>query len=258
MKNVIFFIFFSIFFTACTHHTPYTNRSQLMLVSEDEEIAMGEKSYKEFLQKAKISKDIKDTKRIEAIVKRIAKVANIPQYKWAVHLIEDPQVNAWCMPGGKMVVYTGILKVAQNDDQLATVISHEIAHALARHGAERISQAEMSALIRQIGLIAVATKAPQYAGTFDMAYGYTTALGVMLPYSRTHEYEADEIGLYLMDKAGYNIDEAVKFWKNMKKVSAGKAPPEFVSTHPSDEHRIERIEEIIKKIKARKKKNHAK
>ncbi|NPA65745.1 MAG: M48 family metallopeptidase [Epsilonproteobacteria bacterium] len=257
MKKLMLFILVTLFFTACTHQTPYTHRSQLMLVSEDEEIAMGEKAYREFLQKAKISKDVKNTKRVEAIVKRIAKAANKPNYKWEVHLIDDPQVNAWCMPGGKIVVYTGILKVAQNDDQLATVISHEVAHALARHGAERISQAEVSTLIRQIGLIAVATKAPQYTRTFDMAYGYTTTLGVMLPYSRTHEYEADEIGIYLMDKAGYDIHEAIKFWENMKKVSAGKAPPEFVSTHPSDEHRIERIKEIIKKLESRKK-NYAK
>ncbi len=253
MKNFFFLFFFLFAFIGCSNHTPYTDRTQLMLISENEEIAMGEKSYKEFLQKAKISKDIKNTKRVEAIVKRIAKAANKPNYKWEVHLIDDPQVNAWCMPGGKIVVYTGILKVAQNDDQLATVISHEVAHALARHGAERISQAEVSSFIRQIGLIAVAAKAPQYMRTFDMAYGYTTTLGVMLPYSRTHEYEADEIGIYLMDKAGYNIDEAVKFWENMKKASKGKAPVEFISTHPSDEHRIERIKEIIKKIKAKKK-----
>jgi predicted Zn-dependent protease len=253
MRFIIAFIL-SMIFLGCSSSTPYTNRSQLMLISEDQEIQMGEKGYREFLQKAKISTDKEQTKRVERIMARIAKAANKPDYKWEIHLVEDKQVNAWCMPGGKMVVYTGLLPLAKNDDQLATVISHEVAHALARHGAERLSQQQMVGLVQQLGAIAVATKAPSYTGAFNTAYGYAATLGVMLPYSREHEYEADEIGLYLMHKAGYNIDEAIAFWENMKQLKKGEAPPEFLSTHPNDQHRIERLKQIIHKIKSQEKK----
>jgi predicted Zn-dependent protease len=250
----IFAVLLSLFLVGCSSKTPYTNRSQLMLISENEEMQMGEKGYKEFLQKAKISTNEEQTKRIERIMARIAKAANKPEYKWEIHLVEDKQVNAWCMPGGKMVVYTGILPLAKNDDQLATVISHEVAHALARHGAERLSQQQMLGIAQQLGSIAVATKAPNYTGAFNTAYGYAATLGVMLPYSREHEYEADEIGLYLMHKAGYNIDESIKFWENMRQLKKGEAPPEFLSTHPNDEHRIEKLKQIIRKIKSQEKK----
>ena len=124
-------------------------------------------------------------------------------------------MNAFCLPGGKVVVYTGILKAAKNDDQLATVISHEVAHALARHGAERMSSAKVQQGIQILGNIVLATTAPDYTNTFNQAYGIGSNLGVMLPYGRLQESEADEIGIYLMVKAGYNPNEAVNFWKNM-------------------------------------------
>ena len=244
----LFLILTLFLLSGCVTQTPVTNRSQLILISQDEEMKLGESSYKEFLSKAKISKDAMQTARVKAIGARIAKAANWVDFKWEFNLVEDDQVNAFCLPGGKVIVYSGILKVAENDDQLATVMSHEVSHALARHGAERMSYQQLSNLLQGVGNAVVAQNAPQYTNAFNMAYGYSAQLGVMLPYSRDHEYEADEIGIYLMHKAGYDIHEAVKFWKNMKKLKGGNSPAEFFSTHPSDTHRIERIEKIVREI----------
>lgn len=243
----LFLLLITLLFIGCTGQAPVTHREQLLLISPSQEIAMGEKGYKEFLSKAKISTNKVQTERIRRIGKRIAIAANKKDYKWEFNLIDDNQVNAFCMPGGKVVVYTGILPIAKNDDQLATVMSHEIAHALARHGAERMSQQYVTSSIQTLGNVVVGATAPEYSDAFNIAYGYGTQLGIMLPYSRSQEYEADEIGIHLMKKAGYNINEAVTFWKNMQK-SKGAAQPEFLSTHPSDEHRIQRIEAIVKKL----------
>jgi len=247
MKN-IFLVFVVLVFAGCMGKAPVTDRTQVMLISQDEELALGEKGYREFLSKAKLSTNKVQISRVRTIGNRIAKAANRPDFKWEFNLVEDKQINAFCMPGGKVVVYTGIMDIAKNDDQLATVMAHEVAHALARHGAERMSHQQISGVVKQIGSVLIGSAAPEYSGAFDMAYGYGTQLGVMLPYSRSHEHEADEIGIHLMKKAGYNVNEAVIFWKNMKKVKEGKAPPEFLSTHPSDDNRIQRISEIIKKI----------
>lgn len=236
-----------VIFTGCMGTAPVTERSQIVLISPSEEIALGESSYKEFLSKAKISKDAKQTARIKRIGNRIAKAANKKDFKWEFNLIDDKQINAFCLPGGKVVVYTGILKIAKNDDQLATVMSHEVAHALARHGAERMSHQQISNTVQTLGNILMDSTAPEYKDTFNAAYGYTTQYGVMLPYSRSHEYEADEIGIHLMKKAGYDTHEAVKFWENMKKVK-GDTPPEFLSTHPSDDNRIKKISQTVKEL----------
>lgn len=246
----LFLLLITLLFLGCTGKAPVTHRSQLLLISPSEEIALGEKSYKEFLSKAKISTDKVQTARIRRIGKRIAVAANRKDYDWEFNLVDDKQVNAFCMPGGKVVVYTGILPVAKNDDQLATVMSHEIAHALARHGAERMSQQYVTNSLQTLGNVVVGVAAPEYSDAFNVAYGYGTQLGIMLPYSRSQEYEADEIGIHLMKKAGYNINEAINFWKNMKKLK-GASQPEFLSTHPNDDNRIKRISEIVKKLNAR-------
>jgi len=246
-------IFIAFFLAGCLAQTPITHRNQVVFMSPQEEKTLGEKSYREFLAKAKISKDRYQTERIKRIGKRIAKAANRPDFKWEFNLIEDKQVNAWCMPGGKVVVYTGILPVAQNDDQLATVMSHEIAHALARHGAERMSYQQISNTIGQIGSVFVGGYAPGLSSAFNVAYSTGVNVGVMLPFSRSHETEADEIGVRLMDKAGYNIDEAIKFWENMKRLKGGSSNKnDFFSTHPSDDKRIKAITKLVQKIKAEK------
>ncbi|AXH14783.1 peptidase M48 family protein [Malaciobacter mytili LMG 24559] len=244
-KSILFLIVISIF-VGCTHKAPYTNRDQLILISQEEELALGESSYKKTLTESKVIKNTKDSNKVKQIGEKIAKVANQKDYKWEFNLIENEAKNAFCLPGGKVVVYTGILKVAKNDDQLATVISHEIAHALARHGAERVSASMLSQGIQVLGNIALSTQAPQYSKTFNIAYGLGSQYGVLMPYGRMQESEADEIGIYLMHKAGYNLNEALKFWENM---SEGKKESiEFFSTHPNSTTRIENIKNIIKKI----------
>lgn len=244
-----FTLIFLIFFIAvgCTHKTPYTNRSQMIFMSQKEELALGEKSYEKVLKEEDVIKNSKNTKLINEIGTKIAKVANKPDFNWEFNLVKNDDINAFCLPGGKVVVYTGILKIAKNEDQIATVISHEIAHALARHGAERVSSAMVQQGVQAVGNLVLQATAPEYSNIFNQAYGVGTNLAVMLPYSRLHESEADEIGIHLMAKAGYDLDEAVKFWENMNKNS--KESIEFLSTHPSNKTRINDLIKLIKKIK---------
>jgi predicted Zn-dependent protease len=165
-------------------------------------------------------------------------------YNWEFNLVEDPTVNAWAMPGGKTVVYTGLLPIAKNTDGLAVVMGHEVAHALAQHGNERMSQG----LLVQLGgvalTVALAEKPAETQNMFLAAYGLGSQVGLMLPFSRKHESEADEIGLYLMAMAGYNPEEAAPFWDRMN-AGGGERPPEFLSTHPSPERRAERLKELV-------------
>jgi len=239
--------FILIFLVGCTNKAPITNRNQFIFMSEQQEIALGKQSYKETLKKATLSSDTLQSNRIKRIGKRIAAVVNRTDYKWEFNLVENKAKNAFCLPGGKVVVYTGILEVAKNDSQLATVISHEIAHALARHGAERVSMGMVSNLIGNIGNIVLGSTHPQYVKTFNIAYGAGTQYGVMLPYGRMQESEADEIGIHLMQLSNYNIHEALNFWTNMSKNSK-QSKSSFFSTHPSSQERISNIKRIIRKI----------
>ena len=248
LKNIVLVMFSLVIIAGCMHKTPYTNRSQMIFMSQEEELALGEKSYEEALSTAKVITGTKDANRVKAIGERIAKVANRSDFTWEFNLVEDKALNAFCLPGGKVVVYTGILTAARNDDQLATVISHEIAHALARHGAERMSSATVQQGIQTLGNVVLAVGAASYQNVFNQAYGIGSQIGVMLPYGRMQESEADEIGIYLMHKAGYNMQEALKFWENM---SEGKTDTnEFLSTHPSSSTRIEDIKKVIVKVQS--------
>lgn len=231
---------------ACTHKTPITNRSQLILMSQSEELALGEKSYQDTLKKSKVITGTKDSNRVKNIGYTLARIVNRKDYKWEFNLIDNKEKNAFCLPGGKVVVYTGILKVAKNDDQLATVMSHEIAHALARHGAERVSSGMLANGVQILGNIVLGSRAPELTQSFNIAYGLGAQYGVLLPYGRMQENEADEIGIYLMHQAGYNVYEALNFWKNMNE--GGKSGNEFFSTHPSSETRIENIKRVIANI----------
>jgi predicted Zn-dependent protease len=249
LRNIVLVITALFVIVGCTQKTPYTNRSQMIFMSSKEELALGESSYKQALSKAKVLHNTYDSRRVKSIGAKIAAAANRPDFKWEFNLVEDKAMNAFCLPGGKVVVYTGILKAAKNDAQLATVMSHEVAHALARHGAERMSSAKVQQGVQLLGNIVLASTAPQYTNTFNQAYGLGTQLGVMLPYGRLQESEADEIGIYLMAKAGYNPYEALNFWKNM---SVGKkATNEFFSTHPSSSTRIQKINDVISKMQRR-------
>ncbi len=233
-------------FIGCTHKAPVTNRSQMILMSHSQEMALGEQSYKQALSKAKVIRGTRDANRIKSIGYKIAKVVNRNDYKWEFNLVKDKAKNAFCLPGGKVVVYTGILEVAKNDDQLATVIAHEIAHALARHGAERVSTGMVAQGAQVLGNILIGSKAPHLSKTFNIAYGLGAQYGVLLPYGRLQETEADEIGIYLMHEAGYNVYEALNFWQNMSE--GKKQGSEFFSTHPSSDTRIKDIKKVIAKI----------
>ena len=248
LRNMFLILLSLIIIAGCTHKTPYTNRSQMIFMSPKDELALGEKSYQEALSDSKVITETKDANRVKTIGSKIAKVANRSDFNWEFNLVQNDALNAFCLPGGKVVVYTGILKVARNDDQLATVISHEIAHALARHGAERMSSSMLQQGVQALGNVVLAVGAPEYQNIFNQTYGIGTQVGVMLPYGRMQESEADEIGIYLMNKAGYNVHESLKFWENMS--DGKKETSDFLSTHPSSTTRIKDLEKVIAKVQA--------
>ena len=238
---------FSLFFllTACAT-APYTGRSQLMLISPQEEIALGAQASREILQKEPLSDDPYYNDLVRRVGIRIARAANRPDFQWEFHVIDKPKVaNAFCLPGGKIFVYTGIFKYAETEAELATVIAHEVGHALARHGAERLSMSLLAKMGEQAALMALNIQTPEATQAFDAAYGIAANLGVLLPYSRTQEYEADHIGLILMALAGYDPHAALSFWGKMAQESKGKHALEFLSTHPLDKNRIARIKALI-------------
>ncbi|MGA9045366.1 M48 family metallopeptidase [Sulfuricurvum sp.] len=230
--------------------TPVTNRTQFMMISPDQEMALGATEAQKVVQTSKISTDKVLQERIKRIGQKIAAVSGRNDFKWEFTVIQDDTPNAFCLPGGKVFFYTGILKITENDDQIATVMGHEIAHALARHGAERMSMQTASNVGAQI--LAAALNVPsEYQNLYAQAYGITSQVGLILPYSRKFEHEADQIGLYLMWKAGYNPAQALKFWENMARLSKNsQKPPAFLSTHPADDARIREIREYIAQLPA--------
>lgn len=227
---------------ACTQ-VPFTNRSQLILVSAEEEAKLGAQAYREVLAKSPTAKSDRYVE-VRRIGERLAQAANRSDYRWEFAVIDDPmQINAFALPGGKVAVYTGILPVAQDSDGLAVVMGHEIAHVIARHGAERMSQG----LATQLGanVLGAAVGGGPQGNLLLAAYGLGAQLGVLLPYSRTQESEADHIGLVLMAQAGYDPRAATSFWERMARASGGKGPPEFLATHPSHDTREQQIQAWI-------------
>jgi len=237
-------IFVSVYFSACLSSTPYTHRKQLVLFSPQQELQMGYQAAREILSKEPVSRDPRLNAVVQRVGQRIAKAAAQPNYKWQFFVIDKDIVNAFCLPGGKVFVYKGLFRAVQNDDQLAVVLGHEVAHAIARHGAERMSMVQLGRLGEQVAERTIA--GGKYAGVIKKAYGATEGIGLVLPFSRKFEYEADEIGLYLMTKAGYDPRQAIPFWQNMMQLSQGRRkPPEFLSTHPADINRIRKIQKEI-------------
>jgi len=239
-KKLLILFFTAILFVGCAT-TPISDRKQLIFLSSEEEVAMGAESFQEILAESKLSTNQADINLLKKVGKKIAAQIDA-DYDWEFVLIEDEQVNAFCLPGGKVAVYTGILPVTKTEEGLAVVVSHEIGHAIARHGAERMSQNMIVGLgALAIGLGTGSANRDKYLA----AYGVGSTVAVMLPYSRKHEYEADYIGLILMVKAGYNPNSAISFWQRMKdsKENSTSNLEEFLSTHPTDEKRIKRLEE---------------
>ncbi len=223
--------------------TPVSNRSALILVPFSQEVSLGEKSYDEILGKEKLSTDKDLTAVVERVGLRIARVSDMPKLKWEVSLIESDQQNAFALPGGKIAVYTGLIPVCENEAGLAAVLAHEVAHVIARHGAQRMS----NDLIMDTALIgaAVGVGTSENSKLILGALGLGAYYGISLPYSRAHEAEADEIGLTYMAEAGYDPDEAERFWKRFSAKKSGAQAPEFLSTHPSDATRINKIRKLL-------------
>ncbi len=245
-----------IFLIASCASTPVTERRGLRLVPDSELASMSFQEYNKVLKSSKLSTDVTKVAMVRRVGQRIAAASeelleetgrgsDIRNYKWEFNLIEDDKtVNAWCMPGGKVAVYTGLLPIAQDENGLAVVMGHEVAHAIARHGNERMSQG-LLAQFGAIGLsLALAGSPGVTSDIFMQAYGVGAQVGFLLPYSRLHESEADRIGLVLMAKAGYDPRSAVALWQRMN-ARGGARPPEFLSTHPAPESRIRDIESLI-------------
>lgn len=245
---------------SCTKNT-FTGRKSLNIIPSNTINQLSNDEYRTFLKQNKTlssGKEVDLVRRVgndlkaatEVFYRSKGKSAELKEFAWEFNVVDDPKtVNAFCMPGGKVVVYTGILSVTKNEDALAVVMGHEIAHALAKHGNERMSQG----LIAQLGLtsldLALSQKPAATRQILMSAAGAGAQVGVMLPFSRKHESEADEIGLYLMAMAGYNPDEAAPFWQRMSG-SGGSRPPEFLSTHPDPAKRSQNLKSLVPKARS--------
>jgi len=254
MKKIIILVAFMLLFIACST-LPITGRSRVNFVSDSQVLPASFAQYKGFLSENKMSKNKEMTNQIKDIGKNISEAVDrfmrannmtseANAYKWEFNLIEDKTVNAWCMPGGKVVFYTGIMPICANENGVAAVMGHEVAHAFAKHGQERMSQGRM----QQIGGLAVALgtskKDPKTQQIWNTAFGITTGLGV-LKFSRVHEQEADRLGLVFMLMAGYDGSEAAEVWVRMSEKSNGKSQPEILSTHPSNTSRIQDLKNYL-------------
>ena len=222
---------------------PITGRSQLLLLSESAEVQMGLDAYRQVLRTAKLSTDAAATEQVQRVGRRIAEATGRADYQWEFTLIEDKQANAFCLPGGKVAVYTGILPVTRDEAGLAAVLGHEVAHAIARHGGERVSEG----LLVQVGLaatqVALSRNDPATVQQVTVLLGAGATVGLLLPWSRSQESEADHLGLIYMAKAGYHPAAARDLWMRMEEAARGRGgPPEFLSTHPSAATRIRQIE----------------
>jgi len=226
--------------------SPYTGRRQLLFSSEGSETRMGYQAFEQIKRQYKLSRDPEATALVAQVGRRVADAAQRPDYRWEFLVFEGKEANAFCLPGGKVGIFTGILKYTQDEAGMATVISHEVAHALARHAGERLSQ---STLAQAGGLgLGLALGGMGSAASTAIMQGYSlgTQLGILLPYSRAQESEADHVGLILMAKAGYDPAQALEFWKRMMaKDKKGAKLPEFMSTHPNDATRLKELEEFL-------------
>jgi predicted Zn-dependent protease len=242
---------------ACSKN-PLSGKSQFTLLPETEVQSMATQQYQQFLSENKVipTSGSRDAEMVRRVGQRITKAVedyyaenNITEklagYKWEYNLVDSKEVNAWCMPGGKIVVYTGLLPITQNEAALAAVMGHEVSHALLQHGNQRMSQG----LVQQLGgvalAVAVANKPAETQNLFMNAYGIGSQVGVLLPFSRKQELEADKYGLIFAAKSGYNPEEAINLWKRMEQASSGQKPPEFLSTHPSEGRRIDQLQKLM-------------
>lgn len=246
---------FSFLLESCSS-VPLTGRRRLNLIPDSEIMTMSFSQYDSFLKEHQLSTNQAQTALVKKVGQKISAAVEryfaqndlshqISGFQWEFNLVADDTPNAWCMPGGKVVFYEGILPIAQTEAGIAVVMGHEIAHAVAKHGSERMTQ-EMGVQLGATALsLAISEKPQQTQAIYQTAFGVATQLGVILPYSRTHESEADRLGLIFMAMAGYNPAEAVDFWGRMAAMSGGGGTPGFLSTHPSNEARIRNLKKIL-------------
>ena len=229
---------------------PETGRTQLNVVSTGEEVKLGVAAFQEAKQQTPISKDAQATAKVQRAGKRIAAVANLPDAQWEFVLFDSPEANAWCLPGGKVGVYSGILPITKDEAGLATVIAHEVAHATAHHGAERMSQQMVAQLGGNVAGALASGKSEATQALVGQAYGVASQVGVLLPFSRKQEAEADYIGLLYMARAGYDPAAAVAFWERFadyNRQHGGSQGLVFLRTHPLDEQRIANLKAELPK-----------
>lgn len=235
---------------------PVTGRRQLDLVPSEQIMAMSADQYRRFMSEHEVVRGTAEARRVQRVGKRISTAVEnyltahnrsdlVSGYGWEFNLVRDGSVNAWAMPGGKVAVYTGILPVARDENGLAAVMGHEVAHAVAQHGNERMSQGLLAELGGMALSVALSQNPSQTRELFMAAYGVGAQVGVLLPYSRLQESEADRLGLIFMAMAGYDPKNALAFWQRMAAHAEGGAPPEFLSTHPAHGTRIERIRDYL-------------
>ena len=231
---------------------PFTGKSTLALVPNSQILPMSFQQYNEVLEQSNVIAEGEEAQMIQRVGLKVVNAAErwladngypnyTDDYKWEFALIDDNQVNAWAMPGGKIAFYTGILPIAKTEAGVAAIMGHEVAHALANHGQQRMSAAQVQQAAGAAGMLAMGESETNQQ-IFATAFGIGSQVGVMLPFSRKHETEADEIGIKLMAIAGYNPDEAAELWKRMNENSGGAGPPQFLSTHPASEQRIKNLQ----------------
>lgn len=250
LLTVLILCVLAVVLSACAK-SPYTGRSQFMMISESQERVLGHDASEQIKIREKIIQTGPQVERITEVGLRIAAAVGRPEMTWEYLLVDNDEVqNAFALPGGKIFVYTGLLKIAETDPDLATVMAHEVAHILARHGAERMSTEMIISMGAQAGAAAISIGDPYVASVFNQAYGLGIDVGLVLPFSRQMEAEADYIGLILMAKAGYDPDNALVFWEKMARAKDGDEPPVWLSSHPTSVDRIEDIRRSLPAVKA--------
>jgi len=246
MPNLFKVILIVFLLTACAT-TPISDRQALILIPESQEIAFGKQAYNKALKDQEDSKDAHLNQVLQRVGRRIAEVSDMPKLDWEFRLIESNDKNAFALPGGKVAVYTGMLRICENEAGLATVLSHEIAHVIARHGAQRMSQ-QFLLTGAMIGAN-ISLQSNTQRGIIMSALGLGVLYGIQLPFSRADEGEADQIGLVYMAKAGYDPDEAIRFWKRFSEEKGDSDPPEWASTHPADKTRVKGLKAYLSRAK---------
>jgi predicted Zn-dependent protease len=256
MKLKILTVAFVMFSLLACQTVPITGRQQLSLIPSETVLGLSSDAYRDFLAKKKVINNSKDAYMVKKVGQHVQHAvekyftdngmsSQLKEYKWEFNLVDDKSINAWCMPGGKVVVYSGILPIAKGEEGLAVVMGHEISHAIAKHGDERLSQG----LVAQMGGVALSAMLSQKSKkTHDLcmtAFGVGSQIGVLLPFSRIQESEADRLGLIFMAMAGYDPRKAVDFWKRMANTKNDRSVPEFLNTHPADNKRIDDIEKLL-------------